>query len=72
VDFDAFTESESDWPPPNYVKDVISGRYQIYHQGKFRDADTSEAAGLEQAAVWDAPHIVDRIVNEIENDSYRN
>jgi hypothetical protein len=69
VGFDPFAPSESEWPPPNYVRDVISGTYQIYHQGKLKDASASDAAGLEQAAVWDAPDVIDRIVRELQDPS---
>ena len=69
IGFDDFKESESDWPPPYYVRDVISGTYQIYHHGELRDASPSEAAGLEQAAVWDVPHVIDRIIKELQESS---
>ena len=67
VGFDGFDESESEWPPPNFVKDVISGDYQIYHKGGFRDAEPWEVVGLEEAAVWDAHHVLERIMKEIES-----
>jgi hypothetical protein len=65
VGFDGFDDSESNWPPPTFVKDVISGDYQIYHTGKLRQAEKSEIAGLEQAAVWDSHHVIDRIMKEL-------
>ena len=69
---DPFPTIESEWPPPMFVKDVISGSYQIYHRGTFRDADRSEVSDLEEAAVWDSDHIIDRIVRELEKEELLN
>jgi hypothetical protein len=65
VGFDAFDESESAWPPPNFVEDIISGEYQIYHKGELKPAEERETIGLEKAAVWDAHHVIDRIMKEL-------
>ena len=65
---DSFSTPESEWPPPMFVKDVMSGRYQIYHKGEFRDADVSQVSELEEAAVWDADHIMARIIRELQKD----
>lgn len=59
---DPFDDPESEWPPPNYIKDKISGEYSIYHKGEIREASESECKGLEEAAVWHSHHIVDRIM----------
>ena len=59
-----FESDEEAWPPPEYVFDSISGKYSIYHKGEFRASSKSECEGLERAAVWEAPHIIDRIMGE--------
>ena len=59
---DDFGASESAWPPPMFVKDVITGDYRIYHHGVLRDAVEREVIGLEEAAVWEADHIIRRIM----------
>jgi hypothetical protein len=61
------TSDESPWPPPYFVQDIISGEYQIYHKGLLRPAEPGEAEGLEEAAVYDANHIIDRILAELRN-----
>ena len=63
---DPFPTPESEWPRPMFVRDVISGTFQIYHQGTFRDADVSEVSGLEEAAVWDHDQIIARILKELD------
>ena len=62
---DDFGASESAWPPPMYVKDIITGNYQIYDHGQLHDAVEREVIGLEEAAVWDADHIVRRIMRDV-------
>jgi hypothetical protein len=64
---DAFGTDESTWPPPSFVRDVISGQHQIYHKGLFRPAEPEEIKGLEEAAVYDSEHIVDRVLAETAN-----
>ena len=66
IDRDEFEAGESPWPPPYFVRDVISGDYQIYHKGVLRPAEPQEVVGLEEAAVYDADHIVDRIIRELD------
>lgn len=61
---DSFGSDESPWPPPYFVRDLISGDYQIYHKGLFRPAGPEEIEGLEEAAVYDSEHIVGRILLE--------
>lgn len=64
---DEFEETESRFPPPSYIKDPISGDYSIYHKGEIRHATEQDVAGMEKTAVWDAHHIVERIMKHIEN-----
>ncbi|MDP4147334.1 MAG: Imm26 family immunity protein [Bacillota bacterium] len=64
VDSRPFKDDDEAWPPPMCTIDMISGRYSIYHKGQFRASSKSECDGLEQAAVWEAEHIVDRIMGE--------
>jgi Immunity protein 26 len=64
---DPFAPDESRWPPPYFVRDLISGQYQIYHRGLFRPAEFGDIEGLEEAAVYDSDHIVDRILTDIAN-----
>lgn len=64
VGHDAFAPDESPWPPPYFVRDMISGEYQIYHKGLFSPAQHGEIKGLEEAAVYDSDHIIDRILAE--------
>lgn len=64
VDNRPFENEEETWPPPCCVIDQISGKYSIYHKGEMRKASKSECEGLEQAAVWEAEHIIDRIMGE--------
>jgi Immunity protein 26 len=51
-----------DWPPPYCVRDPISGATKIYHHGSMRPATAEECNDLEPAAVWDLPHIIDRLI----------
>lgn len=53
---------EDDWPPPNCVRDPLTGVAQIYHRGAMHSADAGECEELEPAAVWDLHHVVDRIM----------
>jgi hypothetical protein len=62
VGHEPFASEEDEWPPPNYVKDIISGEYSIYHKGEMRPSTAEECRGLEEAAVWDAHHVIDRIM----------
>lgn len=47
--------------PPMWRRDLISGAYEIYKDGKFIPSDRFECEPLEVAAVWDYEHIVDRV-----------
>jgi hypothetical protein len=57
-----FEKDEEAWPPPNFVHNVISGKYSIYYKGEMRPASPAECEGLERASVWDKEHIVARIM----------
>lgn len=56
------TELE-DWPPPYSVRDPIGGGYEVYERGELRSATANECLGLEPAAVWDLPHILERFAS---------
>jgi Immunity protein 26 len=61
---DEFLRRESEWPPPNFIKDIISGEFSIYYKGKIKSASEAECRNLEETAVWDLHHIVARIMSE--------
>jgi len=62
VGHDPSRDTEDDWPPPNSVRDPLTGAMRIYHHGVMRPAGAVECEGLEPAAVWDLHHLVDRIM----------
>jgi immunity protein 26 of polymorphic toxin system len=62
IGHEPFESEEDEWPPPNFVLDEISGEYSIYHKGEMRPSSEDECHGLERAAVWDAHHVIDRIM----------
>ncbi|WP_217504690.1 hypothetical protein [Paenibacillus taichungensis] len=64
VEYRQFADEEEAWPPPASVIDKISGEYLIYHKGEMRPSNSKEYKGLEIAAVWEAHHIVDRIMGD--------
>ena len=64
VGHESFGSEEQEWPPPYYIKDTISGKFSIYNKGKIREATEEECEGLEKAAVWEAHHIIDRIMGD--------
>jgi hypothetical protein len=57
-----FSNPEDEWPPPYCITDKITGRMSLYHKGQTRPASEAECRGREPAAVWDAHHIVERIL----------
>ncbi|KAA0542420.1 hypothetical protein FZW96_21365 [Bacillus sp. BGMRC 2118] len=59
-----FKNEEEAWPPPCCVIDKLSGGYSIYYKGEMHESTKEECEGLEEAAVWDAHHIIDRIMGE--------
>ncbi len=65
IGHDKFENSESAWPPPYCIKDILSGEYEIYHKGAIKKSTAEDCRDLEEAAVWDSPHIVDRIMKEL-------
>ena len=60
---DPFPDAESAWPPATCIKDSISGEYSLYHRGEITPSTKRRCAGLEEAAVWDYDHIVERIMD---------
>lgn len=60
---DAFDSDDEAWPPPMFIRDTISGRYEIYHRGQRTPASVAEAADLEQAAVWSLSNLIERIMS---------
>jgi hypothetical protein len=62
VGHDPSASPDDDWPPPNCVRDPISGATKIYHRGVMRPASSEESEGLEPAAVWDLHHLIDRLM----------
>lgn len=64
VDSRPFANIEEAEPPPACIIDSISGEYSIYYKGEIRDASKEECKDLEVAAVWEAEHIVDRIMGD--------
>lgn len=59
-----FNSDEEAWPPPQCIKDKISGKYSLYHKGNILPSTEDECKGLEHVAAWDRNHIVDRIMGE--------
>ena len=57
-----FSNDEEAWPPPMCIIDSVTGGYSVYHKGKSRPSTREECSGFEEAAVWDANHIIDRIM----------
>jgi hypothetical protein len=57
-----FPNEESSWQPPKYIRDRLNGKCEIYYKGQTRPASEEECKGLERASVWNANHIVDRIM----------
>jgi len=59
-----FNNEEESWPPKQYIIDILNGSYSIYHKGEIIPSTQEECEGLERAAIWDAHHIIDRIMGE--------
>lgn len=57
-------ENEDDaWEPPRYIQDVLKPEnFEIYYKGEIRKATKQECLGLERCAVWDAHHVIDRLM----------
>jgi hypothetical protein len=61
VGHDASDSDDDDWPPPSSVTDKIGGGVQLYYRGELRPATEEECRWLEPAAVWDLPHLIERL-----------
>ena len=59
-----FENEEEAWPPPTFIWDVGTGRYNQYYKGEITSSTKAACKGLERCAVWDAQHIVDRIMGD--------
>ncbi|WP_375102284.1 Imm26 family immunity protein (plasmid) [Paenibacillus sp. RS8] len=59
-----FSNEEEAWPPPACVIDKLTDEYSTYYKGEMRKATKLECEGLEIAAVWEAEHIIDRIMGD--------
>ena len=59
-----FEKEEDAWPPPAYIWDVGTGRYNQYYKGEITPSTKASCEGLEQAGVWEAQHIIDRIMGD--------
>ena len=57
-----FASEEDAWPPPAFICDSLSGEFSLYHKGVITPSTKKQCWGLERAAVWDAEHVVDRIM----------
>lgn len=64
VEHRPFSSDNEAYPPPKYIKDIISGEYSIYYKGEIIKSSQSECEGLELAAVWDKHQIIDRIMGD--------
>lgn len=64
VDNRPFKDGDEAWPPPMCVIDTISGEYSIYHRGELSNSNKKECRNLEEAAVWEAEHIIGRIMGD--------
>ena len=58
-----FKDGEDIWSPKTYIQDQMHPeRYEIYEKGKIRKSTHEECIGLEETAVWDRNHVVDRLM----------
>ncbi|MCB2362509.1 Imm26 family immunity protein [Clostridium estertheticum] len=57
-------KNDEAWPPPKYIIDKMNGKYSIYYKGEIIHSTRDKCIGLEVASVWDAHHIIDRIMGE--------
>lgn len=62
IDNRPFKSKEEAYPPPTRIKDPISGKFSIYYNGEIRDATEKECEGLEVTSIWEAEHVIDRIM----------
>jgi Immunity protein 26 len=54
--------NEDSFPPPSFIKDIISGGFSVYEKGVIRESTEEECKELEECAVWDSHHIIERIM----------
>lgn len=56
-------EPELSLPVEYFMKDIFTGRFSVYRSsdGNIRPGTAEECKTLEKAAVWEAPHIEDRL-----------
>lgn len=59
-----FETEENEWPPPCYIHDIISDKYEIYYKGEISPSFKERCVGLERAAVWHTNHIIDRVMGD--------
>jgi hypothetical protein len=59
-----FENEELEWPPPSYIYDSISEKYEIYHKGEIHPSCREKCIGLEATAAWHTHHIIDRIMGD--------
>jgi len=57
-----FANEEAAVPPPTYIWDSITGKYQQYYKGQIMPSTKDACKGLESTSIWDAQHIIDRIM----------
>jgi hypothetical protein len=62
IGHEPFASAEEEWPPPHFIKDIITGDYSIYNKGVIRSSTEDECRGLEPAAVWDSDHVINRLM----------
>lgn len=59
-----FKSEDEEWPPPSCIKDSLSGNFEIYYKGEIRKGTKEDCGAMEIAAVWEAEHIIDRIMGD--------
>ena len=59
-----FENDEDAWPPPTFIWVTGTGKYNKYHKGIITPSTKAACKGLERCAVWDAHHIIDRIMGD--------
>jgi hypothetical protein len=59
-----FRNENDSWSPPRYIWDMISGRYSQYYRGQITASTKSACADLSLVSVWEAHHIIDRIMGD--------
>ena len=64
VGYDPAGAGEDDWPPPSFIRDPLNSEYSIYDHGNIYPSTRAACHGLEEAAVWSANHITDRLMGD--------